>query len=153
MFPYFVSVSILCQITGSKPQRLRKMYEQILENDCVPLTEIPFSQQEAYAKNYLLRDIYVDIDLIQCAKPEDDIPYLSVGVKDFFNRTNIVRSALAIQASFAADHTVTQHLTDLAKSNSISYRTLMRERNRFMSHTSLMNLLSDPNKGEDTVDR
>lgn len=74
-------------------------------------------------------------------------------VKAFFIRTNLVRSVLAIQAAYAADRTVTARLTDLATSNNITYRTLMRERSRFMSHTSLMNLLSDPNKGEDTVDR
>jgi hypothetical protein len=60
---------------------------------------------------------------------------------------------LSIQNAFAAERTVTIHLTELATENGFSYRTLMRERSRFMSHTSLMNLLSDPNKGEDTVDR
>ena len=129
------------------------MYAPILDKDCVPLTEIPFVQQEAYIKDYLLRDRYVDIDLMQCSSTDADLPYLTPEVKAFFIRTNLVRSVLAIQAAYAADRTVTARLTDLATSNNITYRTLMRERSRFMGHTSLMNLLSDPNKGEDTVDR
>lgn len=129
------------------------MYAQILDNDCIPLTEIPDDQQEAFARDYLLRDRFVDIDLMQCADHASDLPYLSAGVRQFFNRTNLVRAALSIQAAYAADHTITTRLMELAKQNNISYRTLMRERSRFMSHTSLMNLLSDPNKGEDAVDR
>ena len=142
------------------------MYEQILSDDCVPLTEIPVYQQEAYIKDYLLRDRYVDIDLMQCvphrAVPRSTAstalndtvpPYLSVGVQSFFQRTNLVREALHIQDAYAADRTVTARLTDLATANHTTYRTLMRERRRFMKHTSLMNLLSDPNKGEDTTDR
>ena len=67
MFPYFISISILSEITGTKPHKLRKMYAQILDNACIPLTEIPFDQQEAYVKSYLLRDCYVDIDLMNCS--------------------------------------------------------------------------------------
>ena len=100
-----------------------------------------------------MRSQYVDIDLMQEATPDSDTPYLSDGVKKFFERTNVVRAALSIQAAYAADRTVTAKLTELAFRNGMSYRTLMRERSRFMKHTSLMNLLSDPNKGEDTVDR
>ena len=65
MFPYLISISILSQITATKPQRLQKMYAQILNNDCIPLTAIPFVQQEAFVKDYLLRNRYVDIDLIR----------------------------------------------------------------------------------------
>jgi len=132
---------------------LRAMYSQILVNDCVPLTEIPIVQQEAYIKEYLLRDRYLDIDLMQCADPTAELPLYSAGVKAFFQRTSIVRTALSIQADYAADRSVTARLTDYALSNGMSYRTLMRERRRFMNHSSLMNLLSDPNKSEDTVDR
>ena len=53
MFPYYVSIPILSEITRTKPKRLRKMYAPILDKDCVPLTEIPFVQQEAYIKDYL----------------------------------------------------------------------------------------------------
>lgn len=153
MFPYLISIPILSEIAGTKEKKLRKMYAQIIDNDCVPLTAIPFDQQEKYAKEYLLRSQYVDIDLMQEATPDSDTPYLSDGVKKFFERTNVVRAALSIQAAYAADRTVTAKLTELAFRNGMSYRTLMRERSRFMKHTSLMNLLSDPNKGEDTVDR
>jgi len=153
VFPYSISIPILSEITDIKPTRLQKMYAQILNNDCIPLTDIPFDQQETFVKDYLLRDRYVDIDLIQCADNNSELPYLSSGVRQFFERTNLVRSALAIQTAYAADRTITSKLTELAKQNNFSYRTLMRERSRFMSHTSLMNLLSDPNKGEDTVDR
>ena len=127
------------------------MYSQILSDDCIPLAEIPFHQQEVYIKEYLLRDRYVDIDLIQCA--DSDPPYLSEGVRAFFLRTELVRETLRIQHTYAADRTVTARLIKLAAAQGISYRTLMRERNRFMKHTSLMNLLSDPNKGEDVIDR
>lgn len=153
MYPYMISVSVLSLITGMKPQKIRAMYQQVLQNDCIPLTEVPFVQQEAYIKEYLLRDCYVDIDLIQCADSEAEFPYLASGTKAFFRRCNTVRSAVTICAAYAADRTITYHLTQLAASAGISYRTLMRERSRFMKHTSLMNLLSDPNKGEDVVDR
>lgn len=153
MFPYLISIPILSEITGTKETKLRKMYAQIIDNDCVPLPAIPFDQQEKYAKEYLLRSQYVDIDLMQEATPDSDTPYLSDGVQRFFQRTNVVRKALSIQAAYAADRTVTAKLTELASGYGMSYRTLMRERNRFMKHTSLMNLLADPNKGEDTVDR
>lgn len=127
------------------------MYEQVLVNDCVPLVEIPFYQQEIYAKEYLLRDRYVDIDLMQYS--DGEIPCLSKGVQDFFKRTKVVRELLSIQKTYSHDRSITMRLKVLAKENNISYRTLMRERNRFMQHTSLMNLLSDPNKGEDITDR
>ena len=166
MFPYFISVPVLSAISGTKPSVLRKMYGQILSDDSIPLTEIPFHQQETYVKEYLLRDRFVDIDLMQCANDElphgglpygdllhGDLPYLSEGVQSFFQRTDLVRMVLRIQKSYSADRTVTARIAKLAASNHTSYRTLMRERSRFMRHTSLMNLLSDPNKGEDTVDR
>lgn len=129
------------------------MYKQILVNDCVPIKEIPHTQQEQYIKEYLLRDRYVDIDLLQCAGSDTLAPLQAQGVKDFFKRTSLVRAILAMQKAYRADRTVTARITALAKQNTTTYRTLMRERSRFMSHTSLMNLLSDPNKGEDTVDR
>ena len=75
--------------------------------------EIPFDQQEAFAREYLLRDRYVDIDLMQCAAHDSDLPYLSVGVRQFFNRSNLVRAALSIQAAYAADHTITARLMEL----------------------------------------
>jgi len=153
LFPYHISIPILSELTKTKPERLRAMYSQILVNDCVSLTEIPIVQQEAYIKEYLLRDRYLDIDLMQYADPTAELPLYSAGVKAFFQRTSIVRTALSIQADYAADRSVTARLTDYALSNGMSYRTLMRERRRFMNHSSLMNLLSDPNKGEDTVDR
>ena len=153
MFPYLIPIAVLSQITGTKVGRLRKMYEPILANDCIPLTEIPFTQQETFARDYLLRNCYVDIDLMQCTRDDTDWPCCSAGVQQFFHRSNLVRKMLSIQNAFAAERTVTIHLTELATENGFSYRTLMRERSRFMSHTSLMNLLSDPNKGEDTVDR
>ena len=55
MFPHFISIPILSEITGIKESKLRKMYAQIIDNNCVPLTEIPFDEQEKYAKEYLLR--------------------------------------------------------------------------------------------------
>ena len=50
MFPYLISIPILSEIAGTKEKKLRKMYAQIIDNDCVPLTAIPFDQQEKYAK-------------------------------------------------------------------------------------------------------
>ena len=119
MFPYLISIPILSEITETKEKKLRKMYAQIIDNDCVPLPAIPFDQQEKYAKEYLLRSQYVDIDLMQEATPDSDTPYLSDGVQRFFQRTNVVRKALSIQAAYAADRTVTAKLTELASSYGI----------------------------------
>ena len=120
MFPYLISIPILSEITRTKEKQLRKMYAQIIDNDCVPLPAIPFDQQEKYAKDYLLRSQYVDIDLMQEATPDSDTPYLSEGVQRFFQRTNVVRKALSIQAAYAADRTVTAKLTELASSSMFS---------------------------------
>ena len=72
MFPYLIPIAVLSQITVTKVGRLRKMYEPILANDCIPLAEIPFTQQETFARDYLLRDCYVDIDLMQCTRDDTD---------------------------------------------------------------------------------
>ncbi len=53
------------------------MYEPILANDCIPLTEIPFTQQETFARDYLLRDCYVDIDLISLPTAVSSSGFLS----------------------------------------------------------------------------
>ena len=53
MFPYSISIPILSEITETNEKKLRKMYAQIIDNDCVPLPAIPFDQQEKYAKDYL----------------------------------------------------------------------------------------------------
>ena len=125
MFPYLIPIAVLSQITGTKVGRLRKMYEPILANDCIPLTEIPFTQQETFARDYLLRDCYVDIDLMQCTRDDTDWPCCSAGVQQFFHRSNLVRKMLSIQNAFAAERTVTIHLTELATENGFSYRTLI----------------------------
>ena len=77
MFPYLIPIAVLSQITGTKVGRQRKMYEPILANDCIPLTEIPFTQQETFARDYLLRNCYVDIDLMQCTRDDTDWPCCS----------------------------------------------------------------------------
>ncbi len=107
MFPYAVSIAILSQITKSKPDRLRRMYAEIIENDSVPLTEIPFNQMETYIREFLLRDSYVDIDLMQCSSSADDLPYISSGVRAFYKRTEVIREIRDIQNTYAFDRTVT----------------------------------------------
>ncbi len=57
------------------------LYAQILENGCIPLTAIPSAQQESFVRYYLLRNRYVDIDLIQCITPDANWPCLSAGVQ------------------------------------------------------------------------
>ncbi len=147
MYPYSVSISILSQITGKKRAALEKIYADALTNGCVPLTALPPSQQKAYARGFLFKGRFLDIDLMQCAGPDGEYPYLEKGARAFYGRTCTVREALRIKAAFSAAGKATEKLRELAVRNGMSYRTLMRERNRFMKHTALMNLLADPDRG------
>lgn len=48
IYKHKISIPILAEISALTPNRLRKIYRQIIEDDCIPLSEIPLHQQETF---------------------------------------------------------------------------------------------------------
>ena len=91
IYKHKISIPILAEISSLTPNRLRKIYRQIITDDCIPLSEIPLHQQETFVNDYLLRGKTLDFDLMKLAgKPdfENPFPFLySAGVQKLFNTT------------------------------------------------------------------
>lgn len=157
LYKHKISIPILAEISNLAPNKLRKIYRQLIENDCIPLSEIPLHQQETFVNDYLLRGKTLDFDLMKlAAKPdfENPFPFLySAGVQELFTTTKMIREANAVIDAFTSSKNVTRKLQQLAAQYGISYRTLIRRRNYFMNHNILMQLLEDPASSEDTRDR
>ena len=147
IYKHKISIPILSEISNLAPNKLRKIYCQIIEDDCIPLSEIPLHQQETFVSEYLLRGKTLDFDLMKLAgKPdfENPLPFLySTGVQELFTTTKMIREANAVIDAFTSSKNVTQKLEQLAARYGISYRTLIRRRNYFMNQNILMQLLED----------
>ena len=128
-----------------------------MEDDCIPLSEIPLHQQETFINDYLLQGKTLDFNLIKlAAKPdfENPFPFLySAGVQELFTTTKMIREANAVIDAFTSTKNVTKKLEQLAVQYGISYRTLARRKNYFMNQNILMQLLEDPASSENTRDR
>ena len=157
IYKHKISIPILAEISSLTPNRLRKIYRQIITDDCIPLSEIPLHQQETFVNDYLLRGKTLDFDLMKLAgKPdfENPFPFLySAGVQELFTTTKMIREANAVINAFTSSKNITKKLEQLAAQYDISYRTLIRRRNYLMNHNILMQLLEDPASSEDTRDR
>lgn len=156
-FKHKISIPVLAEISNVKPEKLRKIYHQIIEYDCIPLSEIPLIHQEQYIYDYYLQTQTLDLDLMKIAEHPDfetDFPFLfSREVQQFFKTTKMIREANRISDSYASCKTVTSKLEELAARYGISYRTLVRRRNYFMNQNILLKLLEDPSDHEDNKDR
>ena len=152
-FKHKISIPVLAEISNVKPEKLRKIYHQIIEYDCIPLSEIPLIHQEQYIYDYYLQTQTLDLDLMKIAEHPDfetDFPFLfSREVQQFFKTTKMIREANRISDSYASCKTVTSKLEELAARYGISYRTLVRRRNYFMNQNILLKLLEDPSDHED----
>ena len=157
IYKHKISIPILSEISNLTPNKLRKIYRQIITDDCIPLSEIPLHQQETFVNDYLLRGKTLDFDLMKLAgKPdfENPFPFLhSTGVQKLFNTTKMIREANAVIDAFTSSKNITKKLEQLAAQYGISYRTLIRRRNYLMNHNILMQLLEDPASSENTRDR
>lgn len=55
LYKHKISIPILAEISSLAPNNLRIIYRQIMEDDCIPLSEIPLHQQETFINDYLLQ--------------------------------------------------------------------------------------------------
>ena len=106
IYKHKISIPILSEISNLTPNKLRKIYRQIIEDDCISLSEIPLHQQETFVNDYLLRGKTLDFDLMKLAgKPdfENPFPFLhSTGVQKLFNTTKMIREANAVIDAFTS---------------------------------------------------
>lgn len=151
---HWISLPILAELTGNSENKLRKIYHSILENECVPLSEIPRDVQERYLSEYLLRDRLIDFSFLSAIKDySTGIPLTSPEVQELFTEMSMLRKAHSISAAFSAVGTTTTRLRQLAAEHGISYSTFARRRQQYMNNTSLNRALLHESTSEDTVDR
>ena len=151
---YWISVPILAEIENISEAKVTKVYKKVIQDECIPLRDIPVCEQEIFVKEYLFRDRYVDYSLLDFVKNFDDIsPLYSPEVQFQIRKMDIVRTANMISKSFSATGTSTEQLRKLAQDNNISYSTLARWRKKCMKDKSLSLLSDHVLNQEDIVDR
>lgn len=135
---YWISVPILAEIENISEAQVRKVYKKVIQDECIPLRDIPVCEQEIYVKEYLFRDRYVDYSLLDFVKNFDNTtPLYSPEVQFQIHKMEIVRTANIIAKSYSATGSSTEQLRKLAQDNNISYSTLARWRKKFMKDKSL----------------
>lgn len=53
---YWISVPILAEIENISEAKVRKVYKKVIQDECIPLRDIPVCEQEIYVKEYPFRD-------------------------------------------------------------------------------------------------
>ena len=151
---HWISLPILAELTGKSENKLRKLYRTILENECVPLSDIPKEIQDKYLSEYLLRDKLIDFSFLSAIKYYPiRKPINSPEVRELISEMLMLREARWISAAFSAAGTTTIRLRELAANHGISYSTFARRRKAYMNNTSLSRALMHESTTEDTVDR
>ena len=151
---YWISLPILAELTGKSEKKLRKVYRSIIENECIPLSEIPRDIQDRYSSEYLFRDRIIDFSFLAAIKNySTGAPLNSPEVQELFTEMRMLREARRISAAFSASGTTTMRLRQLASKYGISYSTFSRRRQQYMNNTSLSRALMHESTSEDTVDR
>ena len=149
-----ISVSILAEITGRSENKIRKIYKQVIADECIPLSEIPRQFQEIYVREYLFRDQIIDFSFIDSiTNLEESQLIASIDVKELFREMEMLRKGLSLSKSYATSGNLTEKLTDLAKSYGYSYVTYCRRRKIYMNNSSLRRALLHDSSTEDTYDR
>lgn len=126
---HYISVPILAGIMHISEKKVQKLYRKIIENDSIPLKDIPLNDQQKYVENYLLRDRIIDFSFINTL-PQDFTgpPLTAEPVRELFREMQMMREAYEISLSFSHAGTVTEKLRALAKKYGLSYSTLARRR-------------------------
>lgn len=150
---HWISITILSEMMQKSPSKVRKMYQSIIQDECVPLMEIPRYLQDIYVKEYLLRDRIIDFSFLDAIRDYSTKPLYSSDVQSLFREMEMMRKAFEISQAFAASGTVTVQLRELAAAYHISYSTLARRRSIYMNSTPLFRALSHSASSEDTRDR
>ena len=151
---YWISLPILAELTHESENKLRKLYHTIIENESVPLSEVPRDIQERYASDYLFRDRQIDFSFLASIRDySKGKPLVSPEVKELFAEMRMLREARKISAAFSAAGTTTMRLRQLASKYGISYSTFARRRRQYMNNTSLNRALMHESASEDTFDR
>ena len=65
---HWISISVLAEITKQSPGKLQKLYREIIQDDCVPLNDIPKNIQDIYVSEYLLRDRVIDFSFLDAVR-------------------------------------------------------------------------------------
>ena len=147
---HWISITILSEIMRVSPSKVRKMYQSIIQDECVPLIEIPRYLQDIYVKEYLLRDRIIDFSFLDAITDYSTKPLYSADVQSLFREMGMMREAYEISQAFSASGTVTVQLRELAAAYHISYSTLARRRSIYMNSTPLFRALSHSASSEDT---
>ena len=150
---HWISISILSEIMQKSPAKIRKIYKSIIQDECIPLIEIPLNLQNIYVKDYLLRDRMIDFSFLDAIKDYSfSTPLKNPDVQSLFREMEMMRKAFEITRTFSASGNVTEHLRELASEYHISYSTLARRRSLYMNSTPLYRALSHSASTEDTRD-
>ena len=121
---YWIPVSVLAEIAKQSPGKLQKLYREMIQDDCVPLNDIPRNMQDIYVSEYLLRDRVIDFSFLDAVRDYSTKPLRSCDVQSLFREMEMMRKAYKISQAFASSGTVTAHLRELATEHHISYSTL-----------------------------
>lgn len=147
---HWISLSILAELTGESDNKLRKVYRSIIDNECVPLSEIPKEIQDRYVSEYLLRDRLIDVSFLAAIKDYSaGNPLTSPEVQELFTEMRMIREARKISAAYSTAGTITVRLRQLVADYRISYSTFARRRQQYMHNTSLSRALFHESIEED----
>ena len=91
---HWIPVSVLAEITKQSPRKLQKLYRKIIQDDCVPLNDIPRSIQDIYVSEYLLRDRVIDFSFLDAVRDYSTKPLFSPDVQSLFREMQMMRRAL-----------------------------------------------------------
>ena len=151
---YWISVPILSEIMNISQNKVKKIYHNLIQDDCIPLREIPISLQNVYVNEYLFRDRIIDYSLIDKIKDfSGKFPLYDHGVQAYFREMEMVRKSIEISNTYSSTGTITLRLKELATEYQTSYSTLARKRAEYMKDPSLKKLLDHNISTEETKDR
>ena len=81
-------------------KKLRKVYRSIIENECIPLSEVPRDIQDRYSSEYLFRDRIIDFSFLAAIKNySTGAPLNSPEVQELFTEIRMLREARRISAA------------------------------------------------------
>lgn len=92
---HWVSVSIMAELTGKPENKIRKTYRTVIENECIPLSEVPIDIQNRYLSEYLLRDRLIDFPFLSAIKDYSKAPPLkNPDIQSLFKEMNMIKDCM-----------------------------------------------------------